>query len=188
MNAQQYILKEINLEYAQLKEVVQCILHCILFQRCLGTVKPKDASLDIVEFTYTKLDDPQTSKQVEEKSEELLSSIIKRKAKTAQVSVSFQEKRQKTTFFSSASEVCWEQWIISFQLVPSMDAKQLANQLKDTNYKIIEHVNQDKNIPPITAKDQNPFPFTITIAGAENAGVFDTFWNVLKPPPLLGGK
>ncbi|EFA79513.1 DUF1649 family protein [Heterostelium album PN500] len=188
MNAQQYIL-EINLQYSQLKEVVQCLLHSILFQRCLGTIKPKEATLDCTDFTFTKLDDQQTTKHVEEKSEELLSSIIKRKAKTAQLSVSFYEKRQKTTFFSSTENVCWEQWIVTFQLVPTLDSQALFQQLRDTIQKIIVIVNQDKNIPPITAKDQNPFPFTISIAGSENTGgVVDMFWNVFKPPALLGGK
>eukprot|EP01132_Coremiostelium_polycephalum_P000542 gene542-682_t len=72
---------------------------------------------------------------------------------------------------------------MSFSLVPSMDTKALFNQLTDSVQKIIEYVNQDKNIPPITSsKDQTPFPFSISIAGTENSGVVDMVWNMFKPP------
>ncbi|EGC35294.1 hypothetical protein DICPUDRAFT_87909 [Dictyostelium purpureum] len=185
MNCNQYILEEINLQYSQLKEVVQCILHSILFQRSLGTVKPRDMTLDCVEFSYVKADDPTSSKNIEDKSEELLSSIIKRKAKTAQLSISFYEKRAKTNFFTTTTEnVCWEQWIISFRLVPTMDQKTLFSQLTDSVNKIIENVNQDKNIPPIQASNQMPFPFSIQISGSENPGVADMVWNMFKPPQI----
>ncbi|KAM9988298.1 hypothetical protein ACTFIZ_003672 [Dictyostelium cf. discoideum] len=184
MNSKQYVLKEINLQYAQLKEVVQCILHSILFQRSLGTVKPKDTTLDCVDFSYVKSDDPSSSKHIEDKSEELLSSIIKRKAKTAQLSISFYEKRTKTTIFSNNNNVCWEQWIISFQLVHAMDQKSLFSQLTDTINKIIENVNQEKSIPPITSSNEMPFPFSIQIGSESTGGVVDTIYNMFKPPQI----
>ncbi|EGG14796.1 DUF1649 family protein [Cavenderia fasciculata] len=154
MNAQQYILKEIHLQYSQLKEVAQCLMH--------------NVTLDCTEFSFVRIDDAPTLKHVEDKSEELLSSIIKRKAKSAQMSISFFEKRQKTTFFSSNENVCWEQWIISFQLVPSMDTNVLLEQLTETHLKIISIVNQDRSyIPPISST-VNPFPYSISIAGGND--------------------
>ncbi|KAK5578808.1 hypothetical protein RB653_008481 [Dictyostelium firmibasis] len=183
MNSKQYVLKEINLQYAQLKEVVQCILHSILFQRSLGTVRPKDTTLDCVDFSYVKSDDPSSSKIVEDKSEELLSSIVKKKGKT-QISISFYEKRTKTTIFSNNNNnVCWEQWIISFELVPNSDQKSLISQLTDTINKIIENVNMDKSIPPITSSNES-FPFSIQVNGSDNTGVVDMVWNMFKPPQI----
>ncbi|KAF2070741.1 hypothetical protein CYY_007940 [Polysphondylium violaceum] len=182
MNFHQYPLKTIYLEYSQLKEVTQCLLHSILFQRSLGNVKPKDVTLDCVEFSYVKIDDI-NNKLIEEKSEELLSNIMKKKSKNAhQIWFSFYEKREKTTFFSSNSteNVCWEQWILGFVLVPSMAPQDLANQLTDCVQKIIENVNQDKIIPPVTSSNQMTFPFSIQVSGSENTRVTDIVWNMFK--------
>ncbi|KAN0039219.1 hypothetical protein ACTA71_001413 [Dictyostelium dimigraforme] len=184
MNTKQHFLKEISLQYPQLKEVVQCILHSILFQRSLGTVRPKDITLDCVDFSYVKSDDPSSSKHIEDKSEELISSITRRKAKTGQLSIFFYEKRTKTTIFSNNNNVCWEQWIISFQLVPTMDQKSLISQLTDTVNKIIESVNQEKSIPPITSSNEMPFPFSIQIGSENTGGVVDIIYNMFKPPQI----
>ncbi|KYQ92729.1 DUF1649 family protein [Tieghemostelium lacteum] len=178
-----------NIQYSQLKEVVQCLLHSILFQRALGAIKPKDVVLDCTEYSFSKVDDISISKAVEEKSEELLTTIMKKQLKNAQIAISFYEKRDKTSFLnltSTSENVCWEQWIITFNLVSQMDPKTLLSQIQDTVFNIIEKVNQDKNIPPIkSATESTPFPFEIVIPGSENPGMVNKVWSIFKPPPIL---
>ena len=69
-------------------------------------------------------------------------------------------------------EVCWETWKLDVTLLnPRTESerlkvmKRVADGLQRTAVKVVTIVNQEKDhIPPITARDENPFPFSINLA------------------------
>ncbi|CAK7339423.1 unnamed protein product [Dovyalis caffra] len=45
-------LKELEVEHFEIREVLRCILHTIVFHRALGLVRPKDIDLELFDITY----------------------------------------------------------------------------------------------------------------------------------------
>jgi len=192
MNIQQFHIEELELHISYVKEVVQCILHTIIFTRAFGLVRPVETSIDFLDFFYVRCDDEGIEKKVDEKTEEFVHSFAKRKVNKMQIVLSFNEKRAKSNFFSKYDLVCWEQWIINISLSNKEVDKgkintALAKELEKRVVYVLKLVNENiGHIPPITNKDITPFPFEITLPNSNSeGGVVDMFWNILKSPPTL---
>ncbi|CAG8500539.1 5282_t:CDS:2 [Acaulospora morrowiae] len=157
-------------------EVLRAILHTILFYRVFGNIRPKE--VDLLDITYSAIDDPEIEKAVEDKVEQFKSNLENNGSHKGQIAVMFHEKRTKKAWFSkSEEEICWEQWAVTITttICPTdrerlRIRKEMDRQLSSCLFDIIRFVNDKKDhIPPITTSDENPFPYQIVIPTASDS-------------------
>lgn len=55
-----------NVEEHQVREVLKCIIHTIIFNRALGHVSPRDMDLQLINISYVEVADDDIERQVEE--------------------------------------------------------------------------------------------------------------------------
>ncbi|KAL6053559.1 Autophagy-related protein 101 [Balamuthia mandrillaris] len=195
MNIQQFALKELEVEPGELKEVLRCLLHTVMFHRAFGLVHPREELIEPLDFAYVRCDDIAIHKHLEEQVEQFEKIIQQRENKKAQVVMSFFEKRYKKIWFRKYEEkVCFEQWIFTFQLTnepetgdPQERRDRLSSRLRKRVMTIIQIVNEKKNhIPPLKTNDLTPFPYQVSFPSASESWGVDMVWNMLKTPqPLL---
>ena len=66
MNLERFDLSPLELELFQVKEVVRCLLHSILFHRALNAIRPCQQECEVFDhITYAKIDDPAIAKTVD---------------------------------------------------------------------------------------------------------------------------
>ncbi|KAG0044915.1 hypothetical protein BGZ83_009818 [Gryganskiella cystojenkinii] len=173
---------ELTVERAYLKDALRAILHTILFHRVFANVKPRD--MEILDLTIPIIDDPEIDRLVEEKIAAFVKVADANPQSHGQIGVMFYEKRTKRAWFSStSSEVCWEQWAITINVVTNINEKDKQRSIKNMEkalsslfLSILRTVNERKDhIPPITTSDGNPFPYQIVIPTAA-----DTWGSMFK--------
>ncbi|KAF8934606.1 hypothetical protein BGZ47_010293 [Haplosporangium gracile] len=173
---------ELTVERSYLKEALRAILHTVLFHRVLANIKPKD--MEILDLTIPINDDPEVDKLVDEKIAAFVKVVDANPQSKGQIGIMFYEKRTKRAWFSStSSEVCWEQWAITINVVTNINEKDKQRSIKNMEkalsslfLSILRTVNERKDhIPPITTSDGNPFPYQIVIPTAS-----DTWGSMFK--------
>ncbi|KAG0303043.1 hypothetical protein BGZ97_002066 [Linnemannia gamsii] len=173
---------ELTVERFYLKDALRAILHTVLFHRVFANIKPKD--MDILELTIPIIDDPEVDKLVDEKIAAFVKVVDANPQSKGQIGIMFYEKRTKRAWFSStSSEVCWEQWAITINVVTNINDKDKQRSIKNMEkalsslfLSILRTVNERKDhIPPITTSDGNPFPYQIVIPTAS-----DTWGSMFK--------
>lgn len=194
------------LEPLEIREVLRCILHTIVFHRALGLVRPKDVDCELFEITYVHCGDTELDKKIEEKIDQFMIWVEKHPNKKCQVSLSFYEvKNKQPTWFSNKIErLYWEQWYINLHVVtPKAHGKShhskvpvnsggneleesssrrasLEASLREVMFHIIKFVNDKKDhIPPIPNNDVISFPYEITIPSSSESS-FGWHTDVLK--------
>lgn len=55
-----------KVEEHQVREVLKCIIHTIIFNRALGHVSPRDMDLQLINVSYVEVADDDIERQVEE--------------------------------------------------------------------------------------------------------------------------
>ncbi|KAG0456118.1 hypothetical protein HPP92_023906 [Vanilla planifolia] len=189
MNCEVCQLKELVVEQIEIREVLRCVLHTIVFHRALGLVRPKDVDCELFEITYVQCGDADLTKKIEEKIDQFISWVDKHPNKKCQISLSFYEvKNKQPTWFGNKTErLCWEQWYINLHvlspkaLVRSHHSKASANpkensdessshraslesSLREVLFQIIKFVNDKKDhIPPIPNNEIISFPYEIIV-------------------------
>ncbi|PQQ02081.1 autophagy-related protein 101 [Prunus yedoensis var. nudiflora] len=118
MNCEVCQLKELEVEHFEIREVLRCILHTIVFHRALGLVRPKDIDLELFEITYVQCGDMELEKKIDENIEQFISWVEKHPNKKSQICLSFFEERNKqATWFTHKKErLYWEQWHINLNV------------------------------------------------------------------------
>ncbi|XP_068465497.1 autophagy-related protein 101 isoform X2 [Phaseolus vulgaris] len=125
MNCEVCQLKELELEHFEIREVLRCILHTILFHRALGLVRPKDVDLELFDVTYVQCGEAELEKKIDEKIEQFVCWVEKHPNKKSQVNdvvkmicLSFYEvKNKQASWFSNKIErLYWEQWYINLNV------------------------------------------------------------------------
>ncbi|KAG0361684.1 hypothetical protein BG005_007551 [Podila minutissima] len=172
---------DVTIERSLLKESLRAILHTILFHRVFANIKPRD--IDILDITIPIIDDPEIDRLVDEKIAAFAKSVDSSQQSKGQLGLMFYEKRTKRAWFSSSSEVCWEQWVITITIVTNTIEKDRQRSIKNMEkslsslfLSILRTVNERKDhIPPITTSDGNPFPYQIIIPTAA-----DTWGSMFK--------
>ncbi|CAG8439222.1 6542_t:CDS:2 [Diversispora eburnea] len=163
-------------------EVLRAILHTILFYRVFGNIKPRE--VDLLDITYSAIDDPEIEKVVEDKVEQFIHNLEHHGNQKGQIAVMFHEKRTKKAWFTkSEEEICWEQWAVTLTTLICRTErdklrvrKDMDKQLYSCLFNIIRFVNDKKDhIPPITTPDANPFPYQIVIPATN-----DSWGSILK--------
>jgi len=116
-------LPTLELELYQIREVLRCVLHTIIFNRALGHVFPKEVDSELADITYVTCGDAEVESRMETKADELVAILEKRPQETAQVSLSFYEprRRQASGWWSGRAEerLYWERWVMDLGLAPT---------------------------------------------------------------------
>ncbi|XP_078430551.1 meiotically up-regulated protein [Wolffia australiana] len=192
MNCEICHLKELELEIFQVREVLRCILHTILFHRALGLVRPKDVDSEHFEITYVQCGDAELEKKIEEKVDHFCSWAEKHPNKKGQVLLSFYEvkNRQASWFTNKVERLYWEQWHVNLHVLQPSAARgkphssrsssrdsavagegdeggsrrrSLEASLREVLFQIVRFVNEKKDHVPNPNPDSISFPFEIAI-------------------------
>ncbi|KAM7510317.1 hypothetical protein LguiB_009192 [Lonicera macranthoides] len=199
MNCEVCELKELDVEHFEIREVLRCILHTILFHRALGLVRPKDIDLELFEITYVQCGDPELEKKIDEKIDQFIDRVEKHPNKKNQICLSFYEvkNKQATWFTNKVERLHWEQWYINLNVAqhpkphsgkshhskvvvgPTDSASEersvrraaLEASLREVLFQIIKFVNEKKDhVPSIPPNiDGVSFPYEITISSSSDS-------------------
>ncbi|XP_047311383.1 autophagy-related protein 101 [Impatiens glandulifera] len=198
MNCEVCQLKELEVEHFEIREVLRCILHTILFHRALGLVRPKDVDLQLFEITYVQCGDIGLEKKVDEKIDQFIERVEKHPNKKNQICLSFYEmkKTQATWFSNKVERLYWEQWYINLNVVQqpksqsgkshhsnvmidsgetaveerSVRQAALEASLCEVLFQIIKFSNEKReHVPPIPNLDGVCFPYEITISSSSDS-------------------
>ncbi|CAE6263256.1 unnamed protein product [Arabidopsis arenosa] len=216
MNCEVCQLKELEVESFEIREVLRCILHTIVFHRALGLIRPKDIDLELFEITYVQCGEIEVEKKIDEKIEQFVNWIEKHPNKKSQICLSFYEvkSKQPSWFTNKIERLYWEQWYINLNVLQPakppvgkshhsklvMDPGEaseerssrrtlLEQSLQEVLFQIIKFVNEKKDhVPPIN--DGVIYcPFEITIpSSSDSAFGMDMFKRILHSghPSMLG--
>ncbi|XP_038989282.1 autophagy-related protein 101-like isoform X1 [Phoenix dactylifera] len=207
MNCETCQLKELVVEPLEIRDVLRCILHTIVFHRALGLVRPKDVDCELFDITYVQCGDAELERKIDEKINLFIGWVEKHPNKKSQVCLSFYEVRNKqaTWMFSNKTErLYWEQWYINLHVVntkthgkshnskapinPGDNALEesssrrasLESALREVLFQIIKFVNEKKDhIPSVTNSEVISFPYEITTPSSSDSS-FGWHTDVLK--------
>ncbi|KAL2906145.1 hypothetical protein RDABS01_004855 [Bienertia sinuspersici] len=196
MNCEVCQLKELEVEHFEIREVLRCILHTVMFHRALGLVRPKDVDLELFDVTYVQCGDAELEKKIDEKIDQFICWVEKHPNKKSQICLSFYEvKSNKAIWFSNKVErLYWEQWYINLNVAQhhkptsskshhskvvdsgegasdERSARRAAIEvsLREVLFQIIKFVNEKKDhIPPIPSREGISFPYEITIPSSSD--------------------
>ncbi|KAI4327497.1 hypothetical protein L6164_019949 [Bauhinia variegata] len=194
MNCEVCQLKELEVEHFEIREVLLCILHTIVFHRALGLVRPRDIDLELFDITYVQCGDMELEKKIDDKIEQFISWVEKHPNKKSQICLSFYEvKNKQVSWFSNKIErIYWEQWYINLNVAQhpkahssksvqskvvytgeDRDARNAALEasLREVLFQIIKFVNEKKDhVPPIpNLEGAVSFPYEITIPSSSDS-------------------
>jgi|Transcript_67833 hypothetical protein len=159
-----------------IKDVLRCLIHTIVFQRVLSPVLPLDVEAGFLDVTYCKIADAAVDAQIEESIDKFCKSLKKKEPRRSLI-VEFYPPRKKspTNWFAKEDKVCWEYWMINLNVVFDGDDRSLAcsavsNQgterlekdLVERMKSIIKHTDaaiDNNHVPPL--KDTPCFPFEV---------------------------
>ncbi|OJA18501.1 hypothetical protein AZE42_07590 [Rhizopogon vesiculosus] len=166
---------DVTLDRHNVKEVLNAILHSILFHRLFGTVKPQ--TFEVLDVTMPGVADPEMEQLVTEKVDIFWKGIESGANKRGQMIVTFSEKKAKKSWFqvyAGEEEVPWEQWIVNAEMrQPKSDRDRqefnanLASTLVKALNVMLTHTSSERGrtaVPLITnASGISPFPIKITV-------------------------
>ncbi|XP_009392492.2 autophagy-related protein 101 isoform X2 [Musa acuminata AAA Group] len=189
MNCETCQLKELVVEPPEIREVLRCILHTILFHRALGLVRPKDVECELFDITYVQCEDHELEKKIDEKINQFIGWVEKHPNRKSQVCISFYEVKNKhaTWFGNKIERFYWEQWYINLHIIsPKPHGKShntkahvvtgenvfeesnsrcaaLESSLREVLFQIIKFVNEKKDhIPPLQNSEIVSYPYEIS--------------------------
>ncbi|XP_058069281.1 autophagy-related protein 101-like [Magnolia sinica] len=210
MNCEACHLKELEVEHFEIREVLRCILHTVVFHRALGLVRPKDIDSELFEITYVQCGDAELEKKIDEKIDQFIGWVEKHPNKKSQICLSFYEvvkAKQAAWFGNKIERSYWEQWYINLNVVNSkahsnksnhtkvvvvpgeraleersMRRAALEQALRDVLFQIINFVNEKKDhIPPVPNVEGVTFPYEITIPSSSDSSFgMDMFKRMLQ--------
>ncbi|KAJ6630421.1 hypothetical protein B0H10DRAFT_985832 [Mycena sp. CBHHK59/15] len=174
------------------KDVLQGVLHAILFHRLFGLVKPQ--VFEVLDVTMPGVSDPEMEQLVNDKVDAFWRGVDSGASKRGQITVTFSEKRPKKSWFQvyvGEEEVPWERWyhyylwgplisrsfgrIINAELrqpKSDRDRQQFLTTLAATLTKAVQtmlvHTSSEKGrtaVPLITnATGISPFPVRVAVS------------------------
>lgn len=178
MNAVQFHLEEIRVSKKNLENVLNCLIHTILFNRAFGLTAPLETNIPKLDITYIKCKDLRTTLLVDSKIKEFKNNLTGLYNK-GYVQILFHEKRKRKGFWKTFENLmCFEIWYIYIDIIDKN--YDLHSDLTKRMMKIIQIINEKQNhLPRLKNNEMFPFPFKI-IADHEKSTWFDVL-NTLKP-------
>lgn len=209
-NCDVYTLPTLEVEPHQVREVLRCLLHTIVFNRALGHVEPKDIDSELFDVTYVHCGDQEVDTKLEAKISEFCAFAEKRPGETAQLVLSFYEtKKRQVNWFGKEDRVVWEQWVLNVvvdsphstfrpasapvttMMQPSRQQQQQAA-LERAISTILQCVCAHPDHLPPVATHSTPltYPFHIAITGGSRSAFnLNSMKKMLlnaSPPSILG--
>ncbi|GBG76793.1 hypothetical protein CBR_g23008 [Chara braunii] len=212
MNCEVFDLKELEVEYYQVREVLRCILHTIMFNRALGLIRPKEVESMLFDITYVQTGDPGIEKKIEEKIDQFCTWVDKHPNKKGQVCLSFFEER-KISWFTRPDRLYWERWFVRLNVVRAtssaggsfgndsatyLDSAEEPNRkhatlevaVRDTIMRILQLVNEKRDHipPPVESTDAVTFPYEISFPSSSDSSFgMDILKRIMQtnPPAML---
>ncbi|KAJ0234356.1 Autophagy-related protein 101 [Hirschfeldia incana] len=198
MNCEVCQLKELEVESFEIREVLSCVLHTIVFHRALGLIRPKDIDLELFDITYVQCGEIEVEKKIDDRIEHFITWIEKHpNKKTHQLCLSFYKAKSKQPWYASKTDRSfWERWYINLNvLLPptrspvgnsklvldlgdtsearSSRRKLLEQSLQEVLFQIIKFVNDKKDhVPPINDDREIYCPFEISITSSSDSSSF----------------
>ncbi|GKU99025.1 hypothetical protein SLEP1_g11940 [Rubroshorea leprosula] len=197
MNCEVCHLKELEVEHFQIREVLRCILHTIVFHRALGLVRPKDVELGLFDITYVQCGDVELEKKIDEKIGHFISWVEKHPNKKSQICLSFYEvKNKQASWFTNKTErLYWEEWYINLNVTQhprahlgkSHHSKKVVDpgeseseertvrraaleaSIQEVMFQIIKFVNEKKDHVPSISESIIYFPYEISIPSSSDS-------------------
>lgn len=207
MNSALFELSPVTVELFQVHDVLRAVLHTVLFHRCLGVVRPREADSGLFELTYARVDDAGLEASVEGRIRDILAwAEENRSASCATVTLSFFETRQRQGWLSSSEErMTWELWRLPLWLVrpahshageaAAADARAarhtaLEADLKGVLLHILAAANERRDhLPPVSCAGVVSYPFEIALSvpneDAFGVGALSRLVASSAPPSLL---
>eukprot|EP00455_Lapot_gusevi_P006684 TRINITY_DN1285_c0_g7_i1.p1 TRINITY_DN1285_c0_g7~~TRINITY_DN1285_c0_g7_i1.p1 ORF type:complete len:216 (+),score=37.29 TRINITY_DN1285_c0_g7_i1:64-648(+) len=177
MNIESFQLEPLVLEPFQIKAVLRCLLHTIMFNRALGNVRPKEMDCEVFEIFYVRCDDAQINKAIEENVELFYRHLLQnRKGK---LTLSFYKSVTKSTLIWSREEkIHWERWYIPMALAPESQTTAERNRLRascdaavrDRIMYILSMANEKKDhLPPVHGASAISYPFEMAFPSSDDS-------------------
>ena len=158
------------------------LLHTIFFHRYFPPHRP--SSIDVLDLTLPVVKIPEIESLIDTRAGQLVRQLsttsIPQSSVKGQLTVQFYEKKRRkaatlgwfTGGGKAEEEVCWETWKLDITLAnPRTESERnklmrsVNTTLQKTAVRIVTIVNKHKDhIPPITARDSNPFPYSISLS------------------------
>ncbi|KAH9711710.1 Autophagy-related protein 101 [Citrus sinensis] len=153
-----------EVEHYEIREVLRCILHTIIFHRALGLVRPKDIDLELFEITYVQCGDLEVEKKIDEKIEQFISWVEKHPNKKSQwyVNLNVAQLPKAHSNKSHHSKVVFDPGESASE-ERSVRRAALEASLRDVLFQIIKFVNEKKDHVPSISEGVIYFPYEITI-------------------------
>jgi len=166
MNARSQLF-EFSVEFSQVEEVVNSILHTLLFHRStgkfsyqqqgsytIGTIGFEDVDCQFIDVTYVRCSSDQLTKNINSYARQFKEALKKLDGhKSGQLSIEFYQKRKNPWPFPTEN-VPWEQWLLKFDIISVVNqAERIAAREKltlnviDKIRCVCEIVNQPEYIP-----------------------------------------
>ncbi|XP_009613833.1 autophagy-related protein 101-like isoform X1 [Nicotiana tabacum] len=197
MNCEVCQLKELDVEHFEIREVLRCIFHTIMFHRALGLLRPKDVDSELFDIIYTQCGDAEVEKKIEEKITQFIDRVEKHPNRKNQICLSFYEvkNKQASWFTNKVERFYWEYWYINLNVAhhpkghsgksnlskvvdPGESASEernarrtvLESSLREVMFQIIKFVNEKKDhIPAIPNLECVTFPYEISISSSSDS-------------------
>lgn len=184
-------LENFEIHPDQIKDILEAILHTILFCRAFGPIKIQEIYLDFLDVTYLKCNDISIEEQVHQKVQTIYENWKKINFQPSKrtVVLGFDEIKNSRLFGYSTSKVRWEQWIIRISVqtnARSFDKEsylQLGTLLSNVLKKIACYVDENKeHVGSILTKETIPFPYEISFPDASSSsnGFFAALGNLFS--------
>ncbi|XP_049383726.1 autophagy-related protein 101-like isoform X2 [Solanum stenotomum] len=209
MNCEVFNLKELDVEQFEIQDVLQCILHTIMFHRASGLIYPKNVDLELFEITYMQCNDVVIERKIDEKITQFIDKVKKHPNQKHQICVSFYESKNKQTlwFTKKVEHRYWEHWYVNLNVAhhPKPDSGKSRNSkvvnpeesapdkrearhsglelsLREVLFQIINFVKEKKDhIPSIENLEGASFPFEITISRDKRIYMFNISYPFAQP-------
>jgi autophagy-related protein 101 len=201
MNYEHCQLDELEVEHFQVKEVLRCLLHTILYQRILGATpsnRHREEESTLFEISYLRFDDEGVRATVEERIEQFAKSLDRANEVRGQVDLSFFERRLRKGLLglhNVEERVCWERWSVPLTVrsrpyqhhSERAEAQATLETQLTERLCVILHMCAEKkeHLPPIESLARDAIAFEIsTTNSAESWGV-DLFKRMLQATPPM---
>lgn len=201
MNYEHCQLDELEMEHFQVKEVLRCLIHTILYQRILGA-NPANRHCEeestLFEISYLRFDDESVRRTVEERIEQFAKSIDKASEARGQVELSFYERRQRKSLLglhNVEERVCWERWscMLVVRSRPAQDHSERAEAQAELETRLTERLcsivhmcaEKKEHLPPIESLGRDTIAFEIASTNSAESWGVDLFKRMLQATPPM---
>lgn len=206
MNAEVFELPALEVEPHQVSETLRCLLHTVLFNRALGSVRPRDVDSSLFEpLTWVHCGDDAAAERLETKIARVQAWVDRQQAqqtasppptspppprRRALVTLSFFERRQQQGWFLRQEQrLNWEKWVVPLSVVappagadpePARAARKqaLLASIEAALTAIVTGVSERRDhIPPVVSGAPLTFPFDVSVEAEGGA----------EAGPIFGG-